>query len=198
MKTNKFVPIVRIVLLILLLVVVTSIYKPSDNSILAKTAVDNQFYGPTKSAEIAKVNSPECEGVWFNSATTQKIFLNSIYLKDWGANTNPSLILDSLKNTQNYLIIGHNICQNGACDQARSQFANIMKLNVGDSVSACLGGFLYTGYIFTSGPIPDTRTEVMWDWAGFNSITLFTSYGNCKDSKCSSTNQRWMVAFERN
>ncbi|MFS8131100.1 MAG: hypothetical protein ACMG57_03910 [Candidatus Dojkabacteria bacterium] len=198
MNNKKLYSITKIFLLILFLSGTFFITRPNTAILLAKTAADNQIYGPVKANSVEpEVKTPDCDGVWINSDITKKIFLNPIYLKDWGAASNPSLILDSLENKNNYLVIGHNICVDGKCDEARSQFANIMNLNVGDKVSACIGGVLSTGYIFTSGPIPDTRTSVMGDWEDFKTVTMFTSYGDCKDSRCSSTQQRWMVAFER-
>jgi len=198
MNTKNLFSIAKILLLGVFLLVTFSTTNIINSETLAKTSAEQQLYGPNKLKTPAVSKEPECDGVWVNSSATEKIYLNAINLKDWGADSSPSIILDTYNIiSKNYLIIGHNVCYFGKCDEARSQFANIMKLNIGDKVSACLGGLLYTGYIFTSEPIPDTRTSVMGDWTGFNTITMFTSYGNCKDAQCSSTNQRWMVAFER-
>ncbi len=197
MNTKKVSSITKVFLLALFLA--GTIFTANSNStLLAKTAAYEQIYGPSRSNDINSGNTnSDCDGLWINTDTTKKIYLNAIYLKDWGANSNPSLILDTYNQGKNFLIIGHNICINGECNSPRSQFANIMKLNIGDKVSVCLGGILFTGYVFTSSPIPDTKTNIMGDWTGFNTITMFTSYGNCKDTQCSSTNQRWMVALER-
>lgn len=197
MKTRICISIIKSLLLVVLLTICINNLNSTNNSLLAKTSADNQIYGPNKLNSVGSDKQPDCDGLWVNSEPTKKVYLDAINLKDWGEKSNPSLILETYNSVKNYLIIGHNICYNNKCDQARSQFANIMKLNVGDRVSACLGGVLYSGFIFTSGPIADTRTEVMGDWTGFNTITMFTSYGDCKDAQCSSTQQRWMVAFER-
>ena len=198
MKTNSVTSISKLSFLLLLIIGANSLLSPFNKNLLAETALENQFQGPSQSKSIkSDEKEPECDGVWMYSEKTGKIFLNSINLADWGKDTNPSLILDTYVKVKNFLIIGHNICQNGLCDIARSQFSNIMKLNLGDKVSVCIAEVLYTGYIFTSGPIEDTRVSVMGDWTGFNTVTMFTSYGECKDVRCSSTKQRWMVAFER-
>lgn len=196
MNKKNLSSISKIFLLILFLVTITS-STVNQNQLLAKTSAENQNYGPDK-LNYVQNPQPDCEGLWISSDITKKIYLNAIYLKDWGKDTNPSLILDTYEKSKNFVIIGHNVCYQGKCDVARSQFANIIKLNIGDKVTACLGGVQYSGFIFTSSPIADTRTEVMTDWTGFNTITMFTSFGECKDSQCSSTQQRWMVAFERN
>ncbi|MEO6729478.1 MAG: hypothetical protein ABIM99_06170 [Candidatus Dojkabacteria bacterium] len=197
MNTKNFSSIAKVLILVLFLVGTASATQSPTNQILAKTSADNQNYGPDRPVNVDLATQPDCDGLWVNSSPTQKVYLNAMYLRDWAEKSNPALILDTYNNIRNYLIIGHNVCYLGKCDVARSQFANIMKLNKGDRVSACLGGKLYSGFVFTSEPIPDTRTEVMTDWTGFNTITMFTSYGNCKDSQCSSTNQRWLVAFQR-
>ncbi|MEP7103631.1 MAG: hypothetical protein ABI721_02915 [Candidatus Dojkabacteria bacterium] len=187
-------------ILVLVGVILINVSLNSSGNSLVQTSGDKPIYGPVKLSSIENSNTsePPCDGQWIDSSATGKIDLNSLLLSDWGSKSVPSLILDTYyDSSKNFLIIGHNICVYGLCDQPRSQFANIMNLQAGDKMTSCLGGILYSGYIFTSGPIPDTRIEVMGNWTGFDTITMFTSYGKCKDSVCSSTEQRWMVAFER-
>lgn len=139
----------------------------------------------------------DCEGNWVRPPKTGNINLQTIPLANWGADTPPTIVKETL-NTDNIVIIGHNLCVNNNCFKSGSRFGQIIDVRVGDLVDACINQKYYRGYVFISQPISEYQTGVMGNWTGFKTITMFTSYGNCKNSHCSSTDQRWLIAFERN
>lgn len=157
---------------------------------------ENEFLQNRIFNRTTKTNQ-QCLGLWLNSRATGKIGLTVQSLGNWGIETPPAIIEETI-DKDNTVIIGHNFCNSsGNCFEPRSDFARIMQLKVGDLMEICFNGFIHKGHILRSEPIPETYVQIMDNWTGFPSFTIFTSYGTCKDYTCASTNQRWLIVMEK-
>ncbi|RMD76922.1 hypothetical protein D6810_02565 [Candidatus Dojkabacteria bacterium] len=157
---------------------------------------ENEFFHNLIFNRSTKTNQ-QCTGFWLNSKTTEKISLTVESLDDWGMETPPAVIKETI-DKDNTVIIGHNVCDPlRNCFKPRSNFAKIIELKVGDVMEICFKGYIHKGYVLKSEPIPETYVEIMDNWTGFPTFTIFTSYGSCKDFACTSTNQRWLVVMEK-
>lgn len=134
----------------------------------------------------------KCDGNWFETNKTGKVNLEVTSLNQWGANSNPTIISESISN-QNKVVIGHNYCLNGNCNSARTEFSKIINLSENDTVKACINNIEFDGSVYVSKSFSEYDTFVMSDWLKQPSVTLFTSYGNCKDTACSASDKRWVV-----
>lgn len=134
----------------------------------------------------------KCEGNWFESTKTGKINLELTSLNQWGANSNPVIISESTLN-QNKVIIGHNYCLNGNCNSAGTGFSQIINLTANDEVKVCISNTEFDGSVYVSKSFSEYDTYIMSDWLKQPSVTIFTSYGNCKDAACSASDRRWGV-----
>ncbi len=148
---------------------------------------------PSTSNEIK--NEAPCDGNWIQ-IKEEKINLEVISLSQWGKNSPPSILKESLSKN-NFFILGHNLCTNNSCYTQGSQFSTIISLNSGERVQACISNIKYNAEVIITKPVSDTEVEVMGDWLNSPSITLMTSYGLCKDENCSSTYMRWIVGLKR-
>ncbi|GAB4284574.1 MAG: hypothetical protein Kow0081_1800 [Candidatus Dojkabacteria bacterium] len=135
----------------------------------------------------------KCEGNWVEFPSLgKKISLSYSTIPEWSSNSAPSILLET-KNNVNKVIIGHNFCSNRSCYNATTNFGQIIHLKPGDSVSACIDGDLFTKTVSISTPMEDTSTYILNNWIGQDSLTFFTCYGECYDSSCEATKQRWVV-----
>lgn len=137
-----------------------------------------------------------CSGTWINLPTTGKIDLSTKSLNEWGLHTEPMVISETQANN-NIVAIGHNICSNGNCYSSGSAFGNLINTKIGDKAELCADGKLNSGFVVVSEPMNEYSVHILSDWLGYPSVTLFTSYGQCKDNGCTSTVERWVVAFGR-
>lgn len=138
-----------------------------------------------------------CKGEWIKLDVHQKpIYLQQTILEDWKDDSLPSVLTSTLHN-KNTVIMGHNGCPGGLCNYAVSDFAHLIYAQVGQQGQMCSNGTLYEGQVLYSAAVPETYTELLGDWLQKDIVTLFTCYGNCKNQNCTSTDQRWAVAFEK-
>lgn len=193
----KKVPYIKALLLVALLFTIAPFQRAQviEEDTLVKTSKP-QIQEVVKPVPIVEETQIDCEGNWVNSDATGMINLQIESLSKWGAETVPTIVSETIR-LSNTVIIGHNICVKGECFSPGSQFGKIINIKIGDKVTACVNKKLYSGYVFVSNPIAEYQTNVMGDWTGFDTITMFTSYGKCKDIQCSATDRRWLVAFER-
>ena len=174
--------------------------KSSTRPILIKTSqIENIEKLENSSSEILKTTGNEfqrCEGSWIlTDSFSEKIEIETSTIQDWSYESNPSILFETI-NSANKVIIGHNYCSDGNCDTPTTDFSQIINSKMGDSASLCLNGILYEGKIIVSNAFPDTATYAMGNWLRGNSVTMFTCYGDCEDKSCTSTEERWVTAFE--
>lgn len=139
-----------------------------------------------------------CGKNWFKiSNFPSKIDLDVSPLASWNAASNPTVVGETANNT-NTVIIGHNRCKYGDCLRAYGQFAEIINSTTQDTGELCLNGEYFTGKVVFSNPVSQYDVHIMDNWLGKDTVTVFTCYGNCLDQNCNSTDQRFVVAFEKN
>lgn len=164
------------------------------DSVLNSTTTQEVFNTDYLNLENSDMES--CEGTWVNINSTGLIKLDVKSLNDWGADTGP-IVISETKESENIVVIGHNICEGGNCFRPKSAFGNLINTKVGDFAELCLDGKLNKGYVVISAPMSEYDVHILSNWLSMPSVTMFTSYGKCKNAICSSTEERWVVAFER-
>jgi hypothetical protein len=193
---NKITPCLKALLLITFILSIVPFQSTKvESETLVKTSNPQKAEVIRPSVVVEKPQT-DCEGNWINSNVTGMISLQVESLSRWGAETVPTIVSETI-NSSNIVIIGHNICVKGECFNPGSPFGKIINIKIGEKVHACVNKKLYAGYVFASNPVDERQTSIMGDWTGFKTITMFTSYGKCKDIQCSSTDRRWVIAFER-
>lgn len=138
-----------------------------------------------------------CQGTWVKlTSYASPISLGKLTADQWQPTSTPS-ILKETEYKRNTVVVGHNGCTSRFCNYAASPFAHLIYTQVGDDGQFCNDGVLYEGKVVYSGPVSKYYTDVMGDWLWKDTVTMFTCYGNCEDASCLSTDQRWVVAFEK-
>ncbi len=153
---------------------------------------------PEASLEKSLENTPgSCTGNWvFLPSIGYNLGLTYTDIASWNQFSSPSIIASTtLEN--NIVVMGHNECHDGNCNKPGTDFGRIIQADIDETGQLCINGKLYSGKVIFTGPVDYTATYILGNWLNKPTVTLFTCYGNCKDSACSDTQQRWTVSFER-
>jgi sortase (surface protein transpeptidase) len=145
-----------------------------------------------KAMEKGLIDITNCKGNYIESKVTGRINLNITGLNNWNAESQPTILNETI-NSKNIVVIGHNLCKNMNCNQPESQFAQIMNFETGDEINLCVKDISYKAYIVKTEIVSENRVEILGEWLDIPSITLFTSYGKCKNDFCSETFQRFVA-----
>lgn len=182
--------------LAIFIVLLLALLTPADALSNVNTLTNTSQY---KYSEIPQSNfRPEqtCEGNWLWIPTAKnRIDLDKSTIQNWSFESNPSVLVETEDNN-NKVMLGHNICNSSGCFEATTDFAQIINLKFGDVVKSCINDFYYESTVKFSSSMPETSTQILGDWLGGESLTLFTCYGECKDEICQSSKDRWVVGVQ--
>lgn len=192
--------IITFVLMFILSIVVSTIrvdalLSSSNNAVTNYPQIvlrASEFKTQKQIKQINITNYKSCDGNWIDSEKTGRVNLEVTSLNQWATNSNPTIISESIQN-QNKVIIGHNYCLNGSCNSPGTEFSRIINLSEGEPVKVCINQNEFNGKVYVAKSFSEYDTYIMSDWLKQPSVTLFTSYGNCKDAACSASDRRWVI-----
>lgn len=146
-------------------------------------------------SKLSDYNETFCEKDFFDSSSTGKINLFRTSFQNWKSDSLPSVISNTIE-TNNIIVIGHNICENGYCVKPNSGFAKITEINLGDTLNLCLKNRLYKFNAREKKIVNELDFSILNNNFSIKIATFFTSWGKCKNSFCTETLDRFVVVFE--